>query len=194
MRTYRLGARQAAGSAALGDMQAEAEGDTRLPVEAAGAALDRVADRCSGDVSCAASSSVRGPSAEALSGRGSLRPRLGCRPEGAGRGHKLRSRLTERGCRYSSPPPWPGLRWNCCARSPRWPWPPSVTTARVLPGTAPRPDWPGQGEAAAGLPGTGLLGTHGGSAAGAHREPGQDHDRSMWCCAAIRCLRPGPAR
>ena len=40
----------------------------------------------------------------------------------------------------------------------------SVTTARVLPGTAPRPDWPGQGEAAAGLPGTGLLGTHGGSA------------------------------
>jgi serine-type D-Ala-D-Ala carboxypeptidase (penicillin-binding protein 5/6) len=40
----------------------------------------------------------------------------------------------------------------------------SVTTARVLPGTAPRPDWPGQAEAAVGLPGTGLLGTHGGSA------------------------------
>jgi D-alanyl-D-alanine carboxypeptidase (penicillin-binding protein 5/6) len=40
----------------------------------------------------------------------------------------------------------------------------SVTTAPVLPGTAPRPDWPGQAEAALGLPGTGLLGTHGGSA------------------------------
>jgi serine-type D-Ala-D-Ala carboxypeptidase (penicillin-binding protein 5/6) len=40
----------------------------------------------------------------------------------------------------------------------------SVTTARVLPGTAPRPDWPGRAEAAVGLPGTGLLGTHGGSA------------------------------
>jgi serine-type D-Ala-D-Ala carboxypeptidase (penicillin-binding protein 5/6) len=40
----------------------------------------------------------------------------------------------------------------------------SVTTVRVLPGTAPRPDWPGRAEAAVGLPGTGPLGTHGGSA------------------------------
>ena len=40
----------------------------------------------------------------------------------------------------------------------------SVTTAPVLPGTAPRPDWPGQAEAAVGLPGTGPLGMHGGSA------------------------------
>jgi len=40
----------------------------------------------------------------------------------------------------------------------------SVTTVRVLPGTAPRPDWPGRAEAAVRLPGTGLLGTHGGSA------------------------------
>ena len=40
----------------------------------------------------------------------------------------------------------------------------SVTTVRVLPGTAPLPDWPGRAEAAVGLPGTGLLGAHGGSA------------------------------
>jgi serine-type D-Ala-D-Ala carboxypeptidase (penicillin-binding protein 5/6) len=39
----------------------------------------------------------------------------------------------------------------------------SLTTVRVLPGTAPHPDWPGAAEAAVGLPGIGLLGAHGGS-------------------------------
>src|SRR6266702_4218045 len=39
----------------------------------------------------------------------------------------------------------------------------SVTTVRVVPGTAPHPDWPGRAEAAVGLPVIGLLGTHGGS-------------------------------
>jgi D-alanyl-D-alanine carboxypeptidase (penicillin-binding protein 5/6) len=39
----------------------------------------------------------------------------------------------------------------------------SVTTVRVVPGTAPHPDWPGRAEAAVGLPVIGLLGAHGGS-------------------------------
>ena len=69
----------------------------------------------------------------------------------------------------------------------------SVTTVRVLPGTAPRPDWPGRAEAAVGLPGTGLLGTHGGSAP----VPIASLAKIMTAylvLAAIRCRPAPPAR
>ena len=89
--------------------------------------------------------------------------RAGRRPEGAGRGHKLRSRLTiAAAVILAAAVAWVAV--ELLRPVPSMALTAPVTTARVLPGTAPRPDWPGQGEAAAGLPGTGLLGTHGGSA------------------------------
>ena len=98
--------------------------------------------------------------------RSTFRPRragrAGRRPEGAGRGHKLRSRLTiAAAVILAAAVAWVAV--ELLRPVPSMALTASVTTARVLPGTAPRPDWPGQGEAAAGLPGTGLLGTHGGS-------------------------------
>ena len=99
--------------------------------------------------------------------RSTFRPRRAGRavrrPQGAGRGHKLRSRLTiAAAVILAAAVAWVAV--ELLRPVPSMALTASVTTARVLPGTAPRPDWPGQGEAAAGLPGTGLLGTHGGSA------------------------------
>ena len=99
--------------------------------------------------------------------RSTFRPRragrAGRRPQGAGRGRKLRSRLTiAAAVILAAAVAWVAV--ELLRPVPSMALTASVTTARVLPGTAPRPDWPGQAQAAIGLPGTGLLGTHGGSA------------------------------
>ena len=60
------------------------------PGEPAGAVRDWVAEGCSGDVSCAAGSSGRGPQAAVLSCRGgpaAMRGRAGLRPAAVGCGH-----------------------------------------------------------------------------------------------------------
>ena len=84
------------------------------------------------------------------------------RPHAAGRARKLRPRLLIAGAIVI----FAAAAW--VAVQLLRPVPPmtltaSVTTVRVLPGTAPDPDWPGGAEAAVGLAGIGLLGTHGGS-------------------------------
>jgi serine-type D-Ala-D-Ala carboxypeptidase (penicillin-binding protein 5/6) len=86
----------------------------------------------------------------------------GFRPRGAGHGRKLRSRLLIAGAVVLvAAVAWVGVQ--LLRPVPSMALKATVTTVRVLPGTAPRPDWPGQAEAAVGLAGTGLLGVHGGS-------------------------------
>ncbi len=82
--------------------------------------------------------------------------RAGRRPAGAGRGHKLRSRLTiAAAVILAAAVAWVAV--ELLRPVPSMALTASVTTARVLPGAPPHPDWPGRAEAAAGLPGIGHL-------------------------------------
>jgi len=95
-----------------------------------------------------------------------MRPRaaggLGLRPRSGARGRKLRSAVLIAGAVIViAAVAWVAVQ--LLRPVPAMVLTASVTTVRVVPGTAPHPDWPGRAEAAVGLPVIGLLGTHGGS-------------------------------